>query len=220
LDPLAVLDEAKPDENLRATFPTGGKLYTNDYDYDDDSDLEDDDSDEDGSDDEPEVDPQAATSEKLGNDPELVTVENSDAKSNDSSDIISVSDVDSLFSEPPDTKSETKPAASTHFGKVAVIEDVAFITYVTYFFITSVNVLRIMCIRFQAFLRYLYTNEIEFAPWGSAERRKARAIKTTPESYGIPKPSPKSIYRLASKVGWSLCGLRVLGLTLSVVQRP
>lgn len=64
----------------------------------------------------------------------------------------------------------------------------------------STLILRIMRIRFQALLRYLYTNEIEFAPWGSAERRGARAQEPMSESYGIPKPSPKSIYRLADKV--------------------
>ena len=55
-------------------------------------------------------------------------------------------------------------------------------------------------VSFQALLRYLYTNKIEFAPWGSAERRKARSHEIISESYGIPKPSPKSIYRLANKV--------------------
>ena len=54
--------------------------------------------------------------------------------------------------------------------------------------------------RFQALLRYLYTDEIEFAPWGSTERRKARALENISESYGIPKPSPKSVYRIADKV--------------------
>ena len=49
-------------------------------------------------------------------------------------------------------------------------------------------------------LRYLYTDEIEFAPWGSTEGRKARALEKISESYGIPKPSPKSVYRLADKV--------------------
>ena len=58
----------------------------------------------------------------------------------------------------------------------------------------------ITCTRFQAMLRYLYTDEIEFAPWGSAERREARALEKISESYGIPKPSPKSVYRLADKV--------------------
>ena len=45
------------------------------------------------------------------------------------SDITSVSDLDSLFSESPDTKDETKTA---HVGKVIVIEDVAFVTYVAF----------------------------------------------------------------------------------------
>ena len=58
----------------------------------------------------------------------------------------------------------------------------------------------LVCNRFQAMLRYLYTDEIEFAPWGSAERREARALEKISESYGIPKPSPKSVYRLADKV--------------------
>ena len=58
----------------------------------------------------------------------------------------------------------------------------------------------IRCNRFQALLRYLYTGEIEFAPWGSTERRNARSLEKISESYGIPKPSPKSIYRLADKV--------------------
>jgi len=56
------------------------------------------------------------------------------------------------------------------------------------------------CNRFQAMLRYLYTDEIEFAPWGSAERRAVRALEKISGSYGIPKPSPKSVYRLADKV--------------------
>jgi len=59
---------------------------------------------------------------------------------------------------------------------------------------------KITCTRFQAMLRYLYTDEIEFAPWGSVERRKAHSLKKISESYGIPRPSPKSVYRLADKV--------------------
>ncbi|KAF9646320.1 hypothetical protein BDM02DRAFT_253709 [Thelephora ganbajun] len=66
-------------------------------------------------------------------------------------------------------------------GKVIKIQDVAFIT-------------------FQAFLLYLYTNSIQFASFGSKENRKSRSpeIAWTPEGE-IPKPSPKSIYRLADK---------------------
>ena len=54
---------------------------------------------------------------------------------------------------------------------------------------------------FQAFLLYLYTNSIEFAPFGSEENRKSRSseIAWTSEEQ-IPTPSPKSIYRLADKV--------------------
>jgi len=57
-----------------------------------------------------------------------IDLEDSDAKNNESSDIISVSDLDSLFSESSDTKGETETASSVHVGKVVVIEDVAFVT--------------------------------------------------------------------------------------------
>ena len=198
-NPPSVLEERKSRENLRTRFPENRKPYTSNYGYEDDSDLEggddDDDDDDDVSDDEPAVPPQAATEKPATSSLELVTIEKQDAKSKESSDIISVSDVDSLFSEPPDTKDESNTA---HVGKVVVIEDVAFVTYVTC--PLQAHALRMICCRFQALLRYLYTDEIEFAPWGSAERRKARALETVSEPYGIPKPSPKSIYRLAEKV--------------------
>jgi len=74
--------------------------------------------------------------------------------------------------------------------------------------------------RFQALLRYLYTDEIEFAPWGSAERREARAREKISWSYGIPRPSPKSIYRLADKVMILPYGLCRVELTLSSVRYP
>ena len=73
--------------------------------------------------------------------------------------------------------------------------------------------------RFHATLRYLYTGEIEFAPWGSAESRKACSLKKASEPCGIPKPSPKSVYRLADKVtNFKLT--TQLGLTLSLVRHP
>ena len=122
-----MLGERGTKENLRARFPTDRKPYTNHYDYGDDSDLEDDD-DEDIPDDELAGDPQVVT-EKPRSNSDIVVLANSDAKSNESSDIVSVSDLDSLFSEPPDTKGETEPASSAHVGKVVVIEDVAFVTY-------------------------------------------------------------------------------------------
>ena len=57
--------------------------------------------------------------------PEPVAIENSDTNSSRFSDILSVSDVDSLLSESPDAKDGTEAA---HVGKVVVIEDVAFVT--------------------------------------------------------------------------------------------
>jgi len=55
--------------------------------------------------------------------------------------------------------------------------------------------------RFQAFLMYLYTDAIEFAPFGSEDNRKSRSAEiATPSDDKVTRPSPKSIYRLAGKV--------------------
>lgn len=124
-NPFTVLEGRKTEENLRVRFPTDRKPYTRTYDYDDDSDLEDDDGEI--SDDDLDASPQAAT-EDPGNDSELVTVVNSDAKSSEFSDIVSISDLGSIFSESSDGKSETNPDPFAHVGKVVVIEDVAFVT--------------------------------------------------------------------------------------------
>ena len=48
---------------------------------------------------------------------------------------------------------------------------------------------------------YLYTNVIEFAPFGSEENRRSRSTEIVSLSdESVPRPSPKSIYRLADKV--------------------
>ena len=48
---------------------------------------------------------------------------------------------------------------------------------------------------------YFYTNAIEFAPFGSGENRRSRSAEVvTPSDDEVPRPSPKSIYRLADKV--------------------
>ena len=123
-----MLDERETKENLRARFPADRKPYASGYDYEGDSDLEDDDEeDEDTLDDEPAGLPQAAT-KKPRNNSGIVSIETSDAKSNEPLDIVSVSDLDSLFSESPDMKDEAEAAASAHVGKVVVIEDTAFVT--------------------------------------------------------------------------------------------
>ena len=48
---------------------------------------------------------------------------------------------------------------------------------------------------------YLYTDAIEFAPFGSEENRRSRRAEIVATSDDkVPRPSPKSIYRLADKV--------------------
>ena len=120
-----MLDERETKENLRAGFPTDRMPYTNCYDYEDDSDFEDDDDDDIVDKESPQV-----VTKKPRDDSDIAVLENSDAKINDSSDIVSVSDFDSLFSDSSDTKGEPETSTSAHVGKVVVIEDVAFVTYV------------------------------------------------------------------------------------------
>jgi len=121
-----VLDERGAEEDLRVRFPTERKPHTNHYDYEDDSDLEEDYDDDNIPDDEPTSVPQAVT-EELGNSDAPIH-EKSDAKSSESSDILSILDLDSVFSESSDTKGETEMVSSAHVGRVVVIEDVAFVT--------------------------------------------------------------------------------------------
>ena len=48
---------------------------------------------------------------------------------------------------------------------------------------------------------YLYTNVIDFAPFGSEGNRRSRSTEiVTSSDDKVPRPSPKSIYRLADKV--------------------
>ena len=48
---------------------------------------------------------------------------------------------------------------------------------------------------------YLYTGAIDFAPFGSGENRRSRSAEIVTLADGdVPRPSPKSIYRLADKV--------------------
>lgn len=54
---------------------------------------------------------------------------------------------------------------------------------------------------------YLYTDVIEFAPFGSEENRRSRSGEfISPSNDKVPRPSPKSIYRFADKVRTSLIG--------------
>ena len=125
---MTVLDKGGAKENLRARFLTDRRSYTSHYDYEDDSDLEDDDDDDE--EDIPEGEhasvPQVATDKPRNHN--VIILGKSDAKGNESSDMVSVSDMESLFSESPDMKDETETVSSAHIGKVVVIEDVAFVT--------------------------------------------------------------------------------------------
>ena len=127
-----MLDQRESKENLRTDFPIDRKPYCGDYDYDDDSDLE-----EDEDRDPPDVeDCQAAPENGKSNQSDSATVvgsQSSDSKGKESPDIVSVSDMESLFSDPDDMKAEAEvPAGPTptpvHVGTVVVIDDVAFIT--------------------------------------------------------------------------------------------
>jgi len=118
-----VLDERGAKENLRTRFPTDRRPYTDSYDYEDDSDLE-----WDGEEGTVDDEPATAATDKPKSSSNVASIENSDAKSDEALDMVSVSDLDSLFSESSDTKGEAEIASSVHVGKVVVIEDVAFIT--------------------------------------------------------------------------------------------
>lgn len=85
----------------------------------------------------------------------------------------------------------------SQIGRVIKIQDLAFITCVRPRSIFSL----LTGDSFQAFLLYLYTNSINFASYGSKENRRSRSSEIAWTKEGqIPKPSPKSIYRLADKV--------------------
>ena len=123
-----MLDQKKTKENLRTGFPVDRKPYTVGYDYHADSDLE-----EDEDWDFSHVEGSQVVSGEGGraksDSGTLVDYKNSDAKGNESSDIISISDVDSLFLDSVDTKTEAEaPITPTHIGTVIVIDDVALVT--------------------------------------------------------------------------------------------
>ena len=100
--------------------------YTCDYEYDADSDLEEDE--------ESDVeDAQVVPSNDKGDKSDsgtLVEKQSSDTKGNETSDIFSVSDMDSLFSDSAHTAGAGTEVTSNpaHVRDVAVIEDVAFVT--------------------------------------------------------------------------------------------
>ena len=95
-------------------------------------------------------------------------------------------------------------------GVVIKIHDVGFITYVSSRHSRHASAHE--ACRFQAFLMYLCPNNIKFAPYGSEENRKLRSAEIVSSlDDSIPRPSPKSIYRLADKVCLSFASRMTLG---------
>ena len=125
---FAVLDQKETKENLRARFPTDRKPYTDDYDYDADSDLEEDEDCDFCEFEEPKVAQEKGESGETG--PGAGDVRDLNGEGNACSDVVSVSDIESLFSDSSETTAEAKVVSptSTHIGTVVVIEDVAFVT--------------------------------------------------------------------------------------------
>jgi hypothetical protein len=87
-------------------------------------------------------------------------------------------------------------------GKVAIVRDTGAVTYV-WWSVTSTNPHNSLADRsFEAFLYFLFTDEINFAPLSSDPRHELPAQARVGDwSAGKPlSPSAKSIYRLADKV--------------------
>ena len=84
-------------------------------------------------------------------------------------------------------------------GKVVVLRDVSYLTSVTVDFPSPYLLTNLG--RFQALVMYLYTSEIDFRPVGPRPYRELHAPGLSSEEEDtIPRPSPKSIYRIADMV--------------------
>lgn len=131
-----VLDKKETEENLRTGFPVDRKPYTGDYDYDDDSDLEEDEDWESSDIEDSQVMPEKGKTDQSDS-ATVVDSRDSDVKGNESPDIVSVSDMDSLISDSDDTRAQVEVPATpspTHVGTIVVIEDIAFVTYTCFSF--------------------------------------------------------------------------------------
>ena len=125
-----MLDEKETKENLRNGFPADRKPYTDNYDYDADGDLEEGEDRDSSSVKDSQVVLEKGETDESGSGVSLGS-QTPDAEGDESSDVVSASDVDSPFSDPVDTKPEAE-ATATHIGTVVVIDDVAFVTWVCF----------------------------------------------------------------------------------------
>ena len=93
----------------------------------------------------------------------------------------------------------------TRQGNVVTLRCVSYLTSVRHH--SRRHTFRRNLYSFQAIVMYLYTNEIDFAPFGSKGNRELRIPEImSEEADTIPRPSPKSIYRIADMVRVNGCG--------------
>ena len=85
-------------------------------------------------------------------------------------------------------------------GKVAIIRDIAAVTY-AYLRGTALYA-QLTCTSFEAMIYFLYTDKITFAPLSSDQCDNLPAEERAGDwnAAKLPSPSAKSIYRLADKV--------------------
>ena len=103
-DRYTVLDKHETKQDLRMIFPAD-KPHIGDYNYDADSDLEEDEDCNFSDDGDTQLPPVDLKGKNDGSDSStLVSSQIPEAKGGESPDIISISDMDSLFSEPVNTK--------------------------------------------------------------------------------------------------------------------
>lgn len=88
---------------------------------------------------------------------------------------------------------------SAWVGKVAIIRDMAAITYGKF---ATRSYFRLTCRSFEAMIYFLYTGQIRFASTGAGPRHELPAEERAGDWNASmhPSPSAKSIYRLADKV--------------------
>ena len=202
--------------DITGGFPSDSHPYTDDYDYLSDSDLEDEPpcSEGEGPQEDGDGDSQQRlehtsnpqTSQTIVPDnpsPSPSLDEISEAQQNDRLTLFPVGDSDILIESTH--RSNDEP---TRTGKVAIIRDMGAVTCVEYSLFLTNSPILLVDRSFEAMICFLYTGEIEFAPFTSDPRHELPAQTRTGDwSTGkLPSPSAKSIYRLADKVACLACG--------------
>ena len=206
------------ERDINEDFPFDSDPYSEHYDYQSDSDLEDGSSFSEEEEEEP-LEGRRDSQQRLEDAPDLETsqivasnlplpVETSEAHNGHRSTPFIINCFPIYTDRRPNNN-------LPRTGKVAVIRDMGAITCVRHGlpqrFLPAGR-------RFEAMLYFLYTGEIEFAPFSSDHRHDLPAQARTGDwSIGKPpSPSAKSVYRLADKVTSFTCVWLPLDLSGSV----